>query len=299
MNSSPFRLGVHVPIAGGIEKAVLRARELGCSAMQIFSRNPRGWRASPLDPQVVRGFRREIGKGGIEPVAVHTLYLLNLASEDRTLHERSVQTLKEDLGRAAVLGALSVVTHLGSGKQGSPGSGRRRVIEALKQVMEAEYPVTLLLENSAGGGGMLGASLEEIAEIIDKAGDSPRLGFCFDSCHGFAAGYDFRSEEQSGALLRKIDATVGLDRLKLLHLNDSAGTLGSRLDRHEHIGKGQIGLKGFRSLLGQKLFRKVPMILETPKREPRDDVENLSRIRRILGVPRGEAPKGTRADRLG
>jgi deoxyribonuclease IV len=298
MNSSPFRLGVHVPIAGGIEKAVLCARELGCSAMQIFSRNPRGWRASPLDPQAVRGFRREIGKGGIEPVAVHTLYLLNLASEDRTLHERSVQTLKEDLGRAAVLGALSVVTHLGSGKQGSPGSGRRRAIEALKQVMEAEYPVALLLENSAGGGGMLGASLEEIAEIIDKAGDSPRLGFCFDSCHGFAAGYDFRSEEQSGALLRKIDATVGLDRLKLLHLNDSAGTLGSRLDRHEHIGKGQIGLEGFRSLLGQKLFREVPMILETPKREPRDDVENLSRIRRILGVPRGEAPKGTRADRL-
>ncbi len=297
MIPSPFRLGVHVPIAGGIEKAVLRARELGCSAMQIFSRNPRGWKASPLDAQSVRAFRREIGKGGIEPVVVHSLYLLNLASGDETLRQRSVETLREDMGRAAALGAVSVVTHLGSGKGGSPASGRERAIDALRRVMEAEVPVTLLLENSAGGGGMLGASFEEIAEIIDKAGNSPNLGFCFDSCHGFAAGYDFRSEEQSGALLQKIDATVGLNRLRLLHLNDSAGPLGSRLDRHEHIGKGQIGFKGFSSLLGQDFFRGLPMILETPKKEPRDDVENLSRIRRILGAAARGAGKGRGADR--
>ena len=282
MTKFPFRLGVHVSISGGIEKAVHRARELGCSAMQIFSRNPRGWETSPLAPQSVRAFREGAGKGEIDPIVIHTPYLLNLGSEDGALHRRSIKVLSQDLKRAEDLGAHFVVTHLGSGKEKGPAFSRRQVVGALKEVMEQDSPVSLLLENSAGAGNTLGASLDEIAEIIEKAGKDPRLGFCFDSCHGFAAGYDFRSEEQSRALLQEIDRTVGLMRLRLLHLNDCSSPLGAHLDRHQHIGKGKIGLRGFRSLLSQVFFQRTPMILETPKEGPKDDLKNLSCIRRIF-----------------
>jgi deoxyribonuclease-4 len=278
----PFRLGVHVSIGGGVEKAVHRARELGCSAMQIFSRNPRGWKASPLAPRSVSAFREAVAGGDIDPVVVHTPYLLNLGSGEKELHRRSIEGLAQDLERAEALGARFVVTHLGSGKERSPAFSRRQVIRALKQARGRASAVTLLLENSAGAGGTLGSSMEEIAEIIEETGKGSGMGLCFDSCHGFAAGYDFREKGQSRALLEEIDRTVGLARLKLLHLNDSSGPLGSHLDRHQGIGKGKIGIKGFRSLLSHIAFRRIPMILETPKRGPSDDAENLSRIRGIF-----------------
>jgi deoxyribonuclease-4 len=285
----PFRLGVHVSIGGGIEKAVHRARELGCSAMQIFSRNPRGWKTPPLAPESVRAFREAVAAGDIDPVVLHTPYLLNLGSGDKGLHRRSIEVLVEDLERAEDLGARFAVTHLGSGKERSPAFGRKQVIKALKQAREKPSAVTLLLENSAGAGGTLGSSLEEIAEIIEETGNDPGIGLCFDSCHGFAAGYDFREERQSKALLEKIDRTVGLERLKLLHLNDCPGPLGSHLDRHRGIGEGKIGIKGFRSLLSQVALRRIPMILETPKKGPKEDAENLSRIRGIF-YSLGERP---------
>ena len=282
MTAFPFRLGVHVSISGGIEKAVSRAQELGCSAMQIFSRNPRGWGTLPLNPQSVRAFREAAGKSNIDPIVIHTPYLLNLASGDGALHRQSIKVLGEDLKRAGDLGARFVVTHLGSGKERSPASSRRQVIKGLKQILKRNFSGSLLLENSAGAGNTVGTTLEEIAEIIEESGKDPRIGFCFDSCHGFAAGYDFRSEEQSRVLLHEVDRTIGLERLRLLHLNDSSGPLGAHLDRHQHIGKGEIGGKGFRSLLGQISFQTVTMILETPKKGVKDDVENLSRIRGII-----------------
>jgi deoxyribonuclease-4 len=156
------------------------------------------------------------------------------------------------------------------------------VVKALKRIMEQDSPVSLLLENSAGAGQTVGASLEEIAEIIGGAGRDPRLGLCFDSCHGFAAGYDFRSEEKSEALAEKMNLTVGLDRLRLFHFNDCSAALGSHLDRHQHIGKGEIGLEGFRSLLQQQAFQSIPIILETPKKGPKDDLKNLSCIRGLF-----------------
>jgi deoxyribonuclease-4 len=282
MPAFPHRLGLHVSIAGGIEKAADRARDLGCTAMQIFSRNPRGWNPAPLPPESIRIFKEKITERAIDPIVVHTPYLLNLASGDRVLYRRSVEALSEDLRRAELLGARYVVTHLGSaGAEGTAG-GHLRVIEALKKAAPARFSVTLLLENSAGAGRTVGATLEEMGKIIEGAGRDCRLGFCFDTCHGFAAGYDFRSEEQSRALVKEIDRTVSLARLKVLHLNDCEGPLGAHRDRHQHIGQGEIGLLGFKNLLGQEALREVPMILETPKDKPGDDRRNLSRIRALL-----------------
>jgi deoxyribonuclease-4 len=250
--------------------------------MQIFSRNPRGWESVPLHRKSIQSFHEEVRRSPIDPIVIHTPYLLNLASSDPKLYQRSVNVLIQDLKRAEQLGANSVVTHLGSAKDRSLAYGRKQVVKALKRVLELDFSVFLLLENSAGVGRTVGASLEEMAEIIQGAGGDPRVGFCFDSCHGYAAGYEFSSEEMSEKLVRHIHRCLGLDRLKLLHLNDSAGSPGSRLDRHQHIGKGKIGLKGFRSLLRQEVFRRTPMILETPKKGPQDDLKNLSRIRDIF-----------------
>ncbi|NWF54529.1 MAG: deoxyribonuclease IV [Syntrophaceae bacterium] len=282
MPAFPHRLGLHVSIAGGIEKAADRARELGCTAMQIFSRTPRGWNPPPLPPASIRIFKEKITERAIDPVVVHTPYLLNLASGNGALYRRSVGALLEDLKRAALLGAKYVVTHLGSSGEEGPDRGRRKVVEALKKAVLDCPSVTLLLENSAGAGRTVGASLEEMGEIVEEAGEEGPVGFCFDTCHGFAAGYDFRSEEQSRALVGEIDRTVGLGRLKILHLNDCGGPLGGHLDRHQHIGKGKIGLSGFRSLLRQEALRRVPLILETPKDKPGDDRRNLFRVQSLL-----------------
>ncbi len=282
MPAFPHRLGLHVSIAGGIEKAADRARDLGCTAMQIFSRNPRGWNPVPLPPESIRIFKEKINERAIDPVVVHTPYLINLASGDGVLYRMSVDALSEDMRRAELLGACYVVTHLGSAGAEGPTGGRGQIIKALKKAAPARSSVTLLLENSAGAGRTVGATLEELGKIIEGAGRDCRLGFCFDTCHGFAAGYDFRSEEQSRALVKEIDRTVSLARLKVLHLNDCQGPLGARRDRHQHIGDGEIGLLGFKNLLRQETLRKVPMILETPKDEPGDDRRNLSRIRALL-----------------
>ena len=282
MPAFPYRLGLHVSIAGGIEKAADRARELGCTAMQIFSRNPRGWNHPPLSPASIRIFKEKIPEREIDPVVVHTPYLLNLASGDGVLYRRSVEALSEDLRRAELLGARYVVTHLGSPGAESPARGRRQVIKALKRAVPTCTRVTLLLENSSGAGRTVGAFLEEIGEIIEEAGIDAQIGFCFDTCHGFAAGYDLRSEEQSRGLVKEIDRIVGLGRLKVLHLNDCEGPLGGHRDRHQHIGEGEIGLLGFKALLRQEALRKIPMILETPKDKPGDDRRNLSRIQTLL-----------------
>ena len=282
-----FRLGVHVSIAGGIEKSVKRAQALGCSTMQIFARNPRGWKVLPIPERSVAAFREAIHSSKIAPVVIHTPYLLNLASEDPVLHRRSVLALAEDVCRAKILGAGFVVTHLGSSRGKNRVFGRRQVVKAFKTVFERESPVTLLMENSAGGGDSVGSTWEELAEILAAVPSEDRLGVCFDSCHGYAAGYDFGSEAKVERLIRRIDQTIGLRKLALIHLNDSAGLFGEHLDRHQHIGKGHIGIHGFRSLIGHAAVQRLPMILETPKRHPRDDWENLNRIRRLL-PKRGE-----------
>ena len=279
------RVGIHVSIARGIEKAIFRAGELGCTTMQIFSRNPRGWKAKSLSEKAVSTFREVREKNDIDPIIIHTPYLLNLASADETLHRRSTLALALDIRRAEQLGAGFVVTHLGSTGGKRRASGLKRVVRALKEVIDQESPVVVLLENSAGAGNSVGTVLEELQEIIDRVGKSDRLGVCFDSCHGYAAGYDFRSPKKTEALAKKIDQTIGKRCLALLHLNDCSGDLGAHRDRHQHIGRGKIGLAGFQNLLSHPSFQEIPIILETPKDSPDDDSKNLARIRRILKTP--------------
>jgi deoxyribonuclease-4 len=250
--------------------------------MQIFSRSPRGWKALPLSSRSIGAVRKTAERGEIDPIVVHTPYLLNLASADEELYRRSIQALGQEIKRGELLGARYVVTHLGSAKERGKAFAMNQVVKALKTVLDQDSTVSVLLENSAGAGNSIGTFFEEIREIIERVGKNERLGVCFDSCHGYAAGYDFRSAEKTEALVKEIDQTIGRKKLALLHLNDCASPLGSHLDRHEHIGKGKIGLVGFRNLLNHPSLRRVPMILETPKKSPRDDLLNLSRIRKLL-----------------
>ncbi len=266
--------------------------------MQIFARNPRGWKVSPIPERSVVAFREAILASEIAPVVIHTPYLLNLASDDPVLHRRSVLALAEDMNRAKLLGAGFVVTHLGSSRGKSRVSARRQVVKALKSVLKRESPVTILMENSAGGGDSVGGTWEELAEILAAVASEDRLGVCFDSCHGYAAGYDFGSDGKVDRLIRRMDQTIGLRRLALLHLNDSASSLGGHLDRHQHIGKGQIGIHGFRSLVGHGALRRLPMILETPKKHPRDDWRNLNRIRSLLPKRGKNSDQSERPDNL-
>ncbi len=280
-NVAILRLGVHVSIAGGVEEAVSRGSELGCTALQIFSRNPRGWNSSPLADSSAAEFRKRIQETGIDPVVVHTPYLLNLASGDEDLYRRSRKGLSLDVRRAEQLGARFVVTHIGSAGENPRGFALKRVRNALREVLKEPRAVSILLENGAGAGNSLGGRFEELAAIINGAGENERLGVCFDSCHGFAAGYDLRTSQAVAALSEEISRTIGFKRLSLLHLNDGEGVLGSHLDRHEHIGKGKIGFRGFKNLLHHPCFRGLPMILETPKDAPDADRKNLMWIRRI------------------
>jgi len=272
-----------------LEKAVIRAKELGCTALQIFSRNPRGWQAAPLNVEGIINFGYLIAEEDIEPVIIHTPYLLNLASADEQIYKKSIEALILDLHRARLLGANYVVTHIGSSKGQGGEIDLGRVIQALKIALDQKSAVRLLLENGAGGGGEIGSSFEQIKIIMEEVKAGPRLGVCFDSCHAFVAGYDFRSKEKTKELAKEIERTVGSESIGLLHINDAAADLGSHLDRHEHIGKGKIGIGGFHNLLAHPFFRGIPIILETPKRNPQDDGRNLKKIRQILVSIYGKA----------
>ena len=236
----------------------------------------------PLTSRSIGAVCKAAENGEFDPIVVHTPYLLNLASADEDLYRRSIQGLGQDIKRGEQLGARYVVTHLGSAQERGKALAMNQVVKALKTVLDQDSTVSVLLENSAGAGNSIGTFFEEIQEIIERVGRNGRLGVCFDSCHGYAAGYDFSSAEKTEALVKEIDQTIGRKKLALLHLNDCASPLGSHLDRHEHIGKGKIGLVGFRNLFNHSFLRRVPMILETPKRSPRDDLLNLSRIRKLL-----------------
>lgn len=276
------RLGVHVSIAGGVEEAVVRGRELGCTALQIFSRNPRSWDSAILADSSAIGFRKRIEAADIDPVVVHTPYLLNLASGNDDLYRRSIMSLAWDVQRAEQLGARFLVTHIGSAGENSKAFALKRVRFALREVLKKPAAISILLENGSGARNSLGSRFEELAAIIAGTGKNARLGVCFDTCHGFAAGYDLRSPQAVAMLAEEISKTIGLKRLSLLHLNDGKGSLGSHLDRHEHIGKGKIGIQGFKNLLGHPCFRGLPLILETPKDSPDADRKNLRRIRKIF-----------------
>lgn len=281
-----MRLGFHVSISGGFSLAVRRAYEAGCSTMQIFSRNPRGWTVKPLDQNDIAEFGKLREEWDIGPVFVHTNYLINLASPKPDLYERSIAQFVVDLERAEKLGAEYVVTHLGSASGQEPEWMIGRVAAALNMAMKLHPPAaTILLENTAGEKGDVGYMLAQVRQVIDRIADPKRIGMCYDTCHGFAAGYDIRTQQGVEALAGEIDATVGLAQLKGIHLNDCLRDFGSRVDRHWHIGLGKIGEEGFSAFLAHPAFREVPMIMETPKESEEDDVRNMKTVKRLARSP--------------
>ena len=295
-NVDTLHLGVHVSISGGVEEAIPRAVEIGCTSIQIFSRNPRGWKSAPLTSRSIEEFRKRAQETGIHPVVIHTPYLFNLASGVEELYQRSISGLALDVHRAEQLGARCVVTHLGSPREKGRNFGVQRVARALQELCRRDTSVAILLENSAGAGKSLGSRFEELQEIIAIAGCQGKVGVCFDTCHGFAAGYDLRTRDTVTALAREIKRTIGRKSLALLHLNDCSGGLGSHLDRHAHIGKGKIGSAGFRSLLHDPFFRGLPMILETPKEQIDSDLKNMNKIKGIYFELPASLIKGKRGD---
>lgn len=275
------RAGVHVSIAGGIANAVDRAAEKGCDVFQIFSRNPRGWRYKDLELKDIESFIVKLEKSGIGPAFDHMPYLPNLASSREEVYGQSATTLTAELLRCGQLHIPYLVTHLGSHLGSGRQAGLKRIVEAIDAaISKADNSVILLLENTAGTKNSMGGSLEDIAAIFGAL-ESQRLGICLDTCHLFAAGYELRNSEGLNQTLSEFNDAIGFDSLKLVHLNDCKGTLGSGLDRHEHIGLGAIGANGFRAIIGHEKIRNLPLILETPIDSRRDDIGNLKAVREL------------------
>ena len=277
-------IGAHVSIAGGLHLALERGRALGCGAVQIFLKNQRQWAAKPLGADEVRVFRAARRTCGIAPVFAHASYLINLASPEGGAWHQAVDAFTDELERAEALALSCVVIHPGSHLGTGPAAGLERIAAAVREALGRTrgYRVRIALENTAGAGGVLGRTFAELAALLDRAGRPRRLGVCLDTCHLFAAGYDVRTPAGYDKAMAECAHLVGVERVLAFHLNDARAPLGSGLDRHEHIGRGELGLRPFRLLLGDARFRDVPKVLETPKEpEPIADLRNLATLRRL------------------
>jgi deoxyribonuclease-4 len=279
---SKVRVGVHVSIAGSIDKAVDRAIEKGCDTFQIFSRNPRGWQIKELAESDSIRFLEKVEQSGMFPPVDHMPYLPNLAAPAEDVYDKSVTALIEELRRCDTLQIPYLVTHLGSHRGYGKAAGFLRIIDAINRAFRVvDNDVMLLLENTAGTKNSMGGTFEDIRHIKDNIVHQERIGVCFDTCHAFVAGYDLRTEESVNATLLHFDAVIGLEHLKLIHLNDAKAGLNSRLDRHEHIGLGYIGEDGFRVMIKDGRISTLPMILETPVDNRRGDVDNIRQVREL------------------
>jgi len=257
-------IGAHESIAGGFEKSIHRAVEDECEAVQIFTGAPGRWKVPSIEPNAARAFKDAQSANGGMPVVVHGAYLVNPASPDPDLWVRSLVALKEEYARCGVLGIDNLIIHPGSHKDTSVEDGIRRAAEMIRTVLEENVVgPDILLENTAGSGSSIGSSFVQLASIRELSGHMGRVRYCFDTAHAFAAGYDLRDGKKVKSTLAQIDGEAGLENIKTVHLNDSMKELGSRVDRHERIGEGQIGKKGFRAIVRKEVFTDVPGILET------------------------------------
>jgi deoxyribonuclease-4 len=283
-------LGAHKSIAAGFHQAVRDAHALGCDTVQVFTKAPNQWYGRDLDGEEVRLFRRALRETKLRCPIAHDSYLINLASPDESLYRRSVEAFICELLRAESLGLRYLVTHPGAAMDSGEDAGLARVAHALDEV-HVRYPnlrVKVLLETTAGQGTTLGHCFEHLARILSLIATPQRVGVCFDTCHVFAAGYGMFPELEYRATMREFDNVIGLGRLRVFHVNDSLREQGSRVDRHAHIGRGQIGLEAFRLLVNDHRFRNRPMILETPKEDgeaKQMDAVNLAALRALLVVP--------------
>ena len=295
----PDELGAHMSIAGGLHLALERGRALGCFAVQIFVKNQRQWAARPLGGDEIRDFHAARRSTGLPSVFAHASYLINLASPVPAAWTRAVDAFTDELDRAEALGLGCVAIHPGSHLGAGVEAGLDRVAAAVAETLRRTrgYRVRVALENTAGAGGTIGRTFGELGALLDRTGRAARIGVCLDTCHLFAAGYDVRTAAGYRAVLTECARTVGIERVLAFHLNDAKATLGSGLDRHEHIGRGELGLVPFRLLLADRRFRAVPKVLETPKDpEPAADLRNLAALRRLRGVSAWRSrPPGGRA----
>ena len=281
-------------IAGGLPRAVDRAEASRCDALQIFTKSTGQWRARVLPPEEIALFRRRLDETGIHPVVAHNSYLINVAAADPALRARSIDALGAELDRADALGLQGLVMHPGSYTTGSESQGLELIARAIGGILRSRprTKTMILLEHTAGQGTNLGHRFEHLQTILEYLEGSPRVGVCLDTCHLLAAGYDISSEQGYASTFAELDRIVGLDRVRVFHLNDSKRPCGSRVDRHDHIGKGCLGLEPFRWLLNDRRFDALPMLLETPKLDTPEsrrkcdadpwDVRNLRALRRLL-----------------
>ncbi|KYH38907.1 MAG: apurinic endonuclease APN1 [Candidatus Bathyarchaeota archaeon B23] len=282
-----MRFGFHISIKGSIDRAVDRALRIGCDTFQLFTRNPRSWGTTPLEDEEVEAFKAKLRRSRLQPVFSHMPYILNLASPYPEIYRRSIESLEEEIRRCEALGVRYIVTHLGSHRGAGGGEGVRRVAEAVSTALrETDGEVLILLENGSGAGTQVGSRFEELGEMLRLIGDE-RAAVCLDTCHAFAAGYEWRNPEGLEETMENFQEAVGFENLILLHLNDSIGRRGSGIDHHEHIGLGEIGEEGFRLILNHSQIRRLPIIMETPIDERRTDQENLRKAKELAGLLQG------------
>jgi deoxyribonuclease IV len=260
-------IGAHVSPAGGLPKAIERGSQRGCEAIQIFNQSPRMWKPTAHSDEDIAAFREAMDESPIDAVLIHAVYLLNCASDDPDIRAKSLASLTHSLRVGQRIGACGVVLHPGSAKTGNVASAIARAGATIREALEESEECPLHLENTAGAGGTLGRSIEELAELIDRAGGEERIGLCLDSCHLLASGYDVRTRGGVEEVLEEFSAKIGLQRLGSLHLNDSQTPLGSNRDRHANIGDGELGRKGCAAFLGASAFDELPCVLETPGEE--------------------------------
>lgn len=277
------RIGVHVSIAGNIWEALERAKAFGCNTMQIFSRNPRSWQASELVSSDVENFKRLKKEYDIAPVVVHIPYIINLASPDDGLYKKSIVAFVEDMIRANILGAEYFVTHLGSHVGSGEKNGIERFSKALNDIIKRTgFNTMVLLENTAGSGSLIGYKFEHLKQIIGYLDDPGKVGVCLDTAHTFEAGYDIKTKTGLNETLKKFDKLLGLERIKVVHFNDSLSPGGSNVDRHYHLGKGTIGLEAMTRIINHPKLKKAAFIMETPKQSDKDDIMNIRTAKRLV-----------------
>ncbi|PIT90235.1 MAG: endonuclease [Candidatus Komeilibacteria bacterium CG10_big_fil_rev_8_21_14_0_10_41_13] len=276
--------GAHVSIAGGVDQAPARAKEIGCEVFQIFSRSPRGGKPPELTSELVKSFKAEMNKNKQVAAYIHTPYYINLASTNNRIRFGSIEIIREELERASILSLPYIMTHLGSANDLSRSEAVAKVAEGVKKVLTGyKGSAMLLLENAAGSGQVIGADFAELKIIIKglNKSEQAKVGICLDTCHAFASGYDLRDKKSVSETLKEFDKIIGLSKLKLIHLNDSKTEFGQRVDRHEHIGQGKIGKAGFKAWIGHPKLNKVNMILETPNDESGSQAEDLKYIKSL------------------
>ena len=270
-------IGCHVSISGSIDKAVENAVERECTAFQIFTRNPRGWQAKELTDLDIKNFKSKLKSSNIDRFAVcaHMPYLPNLSSPKEDGFEKSVNSLIEEVERCGKLGIPYLVTHLGSHLGTGEEEGIKRLVQALTKAAKVKNDVMILLENTAGQKNSVGSDFEQLGEIFRKLKPQKKFGICFDTCHAFVSGYDLRTEKDVKETFKEFEKHVGMEHLKILHLNDAKGDIGCNLDRHYHIGLGSIGEEGMAAVVKLISKKKIPIVLETPIDDTRDDFENV------------------------